>query len=94
MFNPTLTFVAHANADECRVKAKGFMGETEMVFPMSEDEFIRRHNEWKRGKTIQVAFGNLDATHREFIQTGMTPKDQESVFTPDDAMTDWWNEYD
>lgn len=39
---------------------------------------------YESGQMIQQAFSFLTATEREFMMTGMTPKEQEAIFGKDD----------
>lgn len=51
-----------------------------MDIPLSEEEFDRCLNNWKNGMLIQNAFPMLNADQREFIMTGITPKDWDSMW--------------
>lgn len=35
---------------------------------------------WQRGTLIQVAMPNISAEHREFIKTGITPREWDELF--------------
>ena len=52
-----------------------------LTLPMSESEFITRYTRYRRGDYIQDAFDNLEADLREFISTGITPKEWRDTFT-------------
>ncbi len=52
----------------------------EMDLPIT-DEQVRRYS---AGEFAQVAFSNLSAPEREFIMTGITPKEWDEVFGEDD----------
>lgn len=43
--------------------------------PMESKEFTRAERSWKNGKLIQDAFPTLSRDQREFIKTGITPKE-------------------
>jgi hypothetical protein len=43
---------------------------------------------WKAGKLIQDAFPRLSASEREFIKTGLTNDDWESMFREEDTDCD------
>ena len=40
---------------------------------------------WKAGELIQVAMPRLNADEREFIKTGMTPREWQEVFPPEEG---------
>jgi hypothetical protein len=51
-----------------------------MEIPISPREFAKRETLWQTGMLIQDAFPMLDADQREFIKTGITPKEWEDTF--------------
>ncbi len=40
---------------------------------------------WEAGELIQVAMPHLGADAREFIKTGMTPREWQEVFPPEEG---------
>lgn len=52
----------------------------QMTINLSEEEFNRRATKWQAGELIQNAFPMLSADEREFIKTGITPEEWESMF--------------
>jgi hypothetical protein len=56
-----------------------------LVIPMSFDKFTAAYNKWQEGELIQNAFKGLNADEREFIKTGISPKDWNDTF---DAVRD------
>ena len=51
-----------------------------MDLPMTNDEFTACHALWMEGALIQNAFPMLNADQREFIMTGITPDEWNSMF--------------
>jgi hypothetical protein len=51
-----------------------------MEIPLSVEEFNTAASAWQSGVLIQNAFPTLNADQREFIKTGITPQEWESVF--------------
>lgn len=54
-----------------------------MDIPMEADEFFACERKWKEGALIQDAFPTLSADEREFIKTGITPAEWETLFGED-----------
>jgi hypothetical protein len=50
-----------------------------MEIPIGESEFNRCFQKWLDGELIQNAFPMLNADQREFIMTGITPKEWDSM---------------
>ena len=48
--------------------------------PMNKTAFMKAHNAWNDGMLIQDAFPGLSAEDREFIMTGITPDEWDSIF--------------
>jgi hypothetical protein len=74
-----------ANPKQTRVVANGFMGETEMVLPITVGQFAEGMTKWDGGDLIQRAFPTLNAGAREFLMTGLPAETQERVFAEPDA---------
>lgn len=53
--------------------------EHSMQIPMTPDEFKECYEKWLNGALIQHAFPMLDFGEREFIKTGITPEEWESL---------------
>lgn len=53
--------------------------EHSMEIPMTPDEFKECYKKWQDGSLIQDAFPMLDFGEREFIKTGITPDEWESL---------------
>jgi len=51
-----------------------------MEIPLSHLEFEKRTILWQSGMLIQDAFPMLSAGEREFIKTGITPKEWDEMF--------------
>lgn len=57
----------------------------EMTLDISQEEYDRAHALWSTGGAyIQDAFHMLDADAREFIKTGITPKEWDALFGPEE----------
>lgn len=54
-----------------------------MQLPLTDREYNVGMNKWSAGALIQVAFPTLNADHREFIKTGITPEVWEMLFGED-----------
>lgn len=52
----------------------------EMTMPIDFYQFQSCYEAWEAGAYIQSAFEELDDNQREFLLTGMTPADWESIF--------------
>ena len=52
----------------------------EMTFNISQHEYDTAYAAWQAGMYIQDAFPTLDADQREFIKTGITPDEWNSLF--------------
>lgn len=63
-----------------KIIAEGPFGESEMVLPMTENDFELALGKWDAGELVQVAFPTLNASQREFLMTGMNPKQQKAIF--------------
>ena len=50
-----------------------------MEFPLTPEEFKECYKKWLDGSLIQFAFPMLDDSEREFIKTGITPQEWESL---------------
>jgi len=53
---------------------------TKMLMGIDFKAFITAYDKWVGGYCIQDAFPNLSADEREFIKTGITPDEWESIF--------------
>ena len=62
------------------INATGMFGSNDMTLPMSHADFMAAYDKWAAGAMVQAAFPNLNATQREFLMTGMTPKQQHEIF--------------
>jgi hypothetical protein len=51
-----------------------------MEIPMTHEQFQLAEVKWQMGELIQNAFPRLSADEREFIKTGCTPAEWETVF--------------
>lgn len=51
-----------------------------MQIPLTEEEFTAAMDAWQSGTLIQNAFPTLTADQREFIKTGITPEEWDSIF--------------
>lgn len=59
-----------------------FSGVTRTVdLPVTADQIDR----WAQGEMIQNAMPNLSADEREFLMTGATPAEWDSIFPPEDG---------
>lgn len=79
MFNPKYTATETNNA--ILVKAKGFLGESEMTLPLTLTEFNDGMKKCKDGQMIQNVFTKLSATQREFLISGLDEKQQKQIFS-------------
>lgn len=63
-------------------RASFFSGLTHSVIfnDLTLDDFIARFNRWEAGTLIQEAFAEFSTDLREFIVTGMTPKEWNDSF--------------
>jgi hypothetical protein len=55
-----------------------------MEIPLSVLEFSKREILWQTGMLIQDAFPMLDAGQREFIKTGITPQEWDTMLGDDE----------
>ena len=61
----------------------------EMEIPMSIRDYSIAMQKWKGGALIQEAFPNLPAPMREFIMSGISPKEWADIFgMGDDEVSD------
>lgn len=85
MFNPTFTAFPTKVPNKIRVVAEGMLGTSEMVLPMTLDEFkagmVRRMN----GELIQNVFPKQTKEVREFLISGMSLNAQDRVFREDEG---------
>lgn len=58
--------------------------ENTMTLNISESEFNTAYALWQGGVCIQNAFPMLDADECEFIKTGITPAEWDSLFGKDE----------
>jgi len=56
-----------------------------LYIPMHPQVFTRCEVDWVRGMSIQDAFPMLDADQREFVKTGVTAREWDDVFGPDES---------
>lgn len=52
---------------------------SEMFIPMDPVEFQRREQRWASGELIQHAFPELSDDLREFVKTGITPAEWDTL---------------
>jgi hypothetical protein len=62
------------------VIAKGMMGVTTMLLPLSLGALQRGIEAWDNGAYVQDAFPTLNADQREFLMTGITPGEFDKMF--------------
>lgn len=55
----------------------------EMALNISPEEFDHAYERWESGTYIQDAFHMLNASEREFIKTGITPVEWDTIFGTD-----------
>ena len=82
-FRPSLSVRETKISDKIVVCADGMLGHTEMVLPMSREQFTECFTRWESGEMVQRAFPTLSPAQREFLLTGMSLDDQEEVFYED-----------
>jgi hypothetical protein len=80
MMNPVLLAYPTSNPKQIRVTAEGFMGNSEMLLPISLDTFAECWEKRCKGAMIQDAFPMLKADEREFLISGMSIKAQKRFF--------------
>jgi len=56
----------------------------EVEIPMSIEAYALGMAQWRRGALIQDAFPTLKAEIREFIMSGITPKEWDELFTDEE----------
>lgn len=67
--------------DSYRIKLTQQNTEKERIIPLGFERFIYAYNAWKiKGVMIQNAFPTLNASEREFIMTGTTDEEWDSMF--------------
>jgi hypothetical protein len=81
MFNPKYTASETANKNMILVKAKGFLGESEMLIPLTPAEFKEGMQKCADGQMIQNVFPKLSSTQREFLISGLDEKQQKEIFS-------------
>lgn len=80
MFNPKYTAFETANKNTIMVKAKGFLGESEMIIPLTLDEFKYGMQKYADGQMIQNVYPGLSSTQREFLISGLDEKQQKEIY--------------
>jgi len=53
---------------------------SQMLIGIDFHEFVQSFHEWNAGALLQDAFPELNADEREFIKTGISPKEWEAMF--------------
>lgn len=53
---------------------------SQMLLGIDFVDFVQSFRDWNAGALLQDAFPELDADQREFIKTGITPKEWEALF--------------
>lgn len=67
------------------VRISPFSGEENiMTLDMTPEEYEVRLARWQNGEIIQNAFSNLSPDEREFIKTGITSEEWETMFGEED----------
>lgn len=51
----------------------------DMIIPLTPDDYDECMFEWRNGRLLQDAFPTLTAEEREFIKTGITPDEWNSL---------------
>jgi hypothetical protein len=80
MFNPKYTAHETVHENMILVKAKGFLGDTEMCLPMTLKQFNVGMKKYDKGEHIKDAFPHLSKTCQEFLISGMDEKMQKEFF--------------
>jgi hypothetical protein len=57
---------------------------TEMLIGINFNDFVKAFDAWDSGELIQNAFPTLSADEREFIKTGILPKEWDAMFGEED----------
>jgi hypothetical protein len=71
------------NNNSCEVLATGFMGENTMILPLSLGALQQGIEKWDAGAYVQDAFPTLNAGQREFLMTGLLPREFNKMFAGD-----------
>lgn len=71
------------NNTKCEVIAYGYWGETKMVLPLSVGALQQGIEKWDAGAYVQNVFPTLNAGEREFLMTGILPKQFAEMFAGD-----------
>ena len=53
---------------------------SQMLIGIDFHEFVESFHSWNAGALIQNAFPELSADEREFVKTGITPKEWDAMF--------------
>ena len=61
-----------------------FQTTSQMELPMTVKQFESAHRQWVNGELIQNAFSRLNDNQREFIKTGITPEQWNTIFSGED----------
>ena len=78
-------FEIYRDGDGVVFTRNGIRGQHSLRLPMDWYEFTIGLQKWiRREGLIQDIFPTLDADHREFIQTGITPSEWAEMFAPDE----------
>ena len=62
------------------VEREGLGASGTMELKMTDQDFLRRMNDYENGAKIQDAFDNLNPEEREFIMSGFTPEAWTKMF--------------
>jgi len=79
--------IAHTSSNPNSVivtRTSPFSGKTnQMEIPLSPTAFRNAYRAWQGGALVQDAFSTLTADEREFIKTGITPREWDAAFGED-----------
>lgn len=84
MMNPQFLAYPTSNPKQIRVTAEGFMGNTEMLLPISIGTFADCWTKYVAGAYMQDAFNMLNAGEREFLISGITPAEFAKMYPEED----------
>lgn len=86
MFNAKILAIRSENESTVLTMKNPFTGDkTSMSLPIGLEDFKICYDNWQSGALIQHAFKQLSADHREFIMTGITPKQWDKLMEYEDV---------
>ena len=81
---PHRAFKHPSKPDQLLVQADGLFGKQEMTLNLSSEQYLKGMKDYQTGMFVQQAFPTLNADEREFLVTGMTPEQWDTIMPPEE----------